>query len=234
MLIVLKKSELNSTGYMNSMKTTKISTNVGLGVIILVLIAISGFFLTKFVVNEMQVDEKQNLLMRANTIAVLLEPRLVTDLDGNESDLSKESYQELKNHMRAIRAANDDIRFVYIMGLNEYGQQFFYVDSEDPASFDYSAPGDLYLDATARDIMNHQLGITYADGPYTDSWGEWFSAYAPILDENDDVEGMLGLDIAAERVLLRISIVKKAIIMLFSLMFYITLLLVLRTQRIIK
>ncbi|MCA9353192.1 cache domain-containing protein [Patescibacteria group bacterium] len=214
--------------------TTKVSTNVGLGVIILILIAISGVFLTKFVVPEMKVDEKQNLLMRANTISILLKPELIQSLDGNESDLSKESYRELKKYMRALRAANDDIRFVYIMGLNEYDQQFFYVDSEDPASFDYSAPGDLYPDATQKDIINHQLGITYADGPYTDGWGEWFSAYAPVLDGDNNVVGMLGLDIGAERVLLRVSIVKKAIIMLFSLLFYITLLLVLRTQSLIK
>ena len=204
-----------------------------LGIIILVLIIVIAFLLTNYVRESMKKDEQENLLLRAGMIALMLDRDRVRDLDGNASDTEKPSYTSLKRTLEHVRALNSDSRFIYIMGLDEDDQQFFMVDSEPSNSPDFSGPGDLYLDATESDIYNHKAGISYTDGPYTDSWGEWFSAYAPILGKNKEVLGMVGIDVAAERMLLRINIVQQAIFVIFSLLFYITLLFVLTRRRIL-
>lgn len=182
----------------------------------------------------MRLDEENNLLLRAQMIAVMLDRDDVRSLDGNERDLDKPAYDRLKLLLQQVRALNTDSRFVYIMGLNDMDQQFFNVDSEPAGSEDYSAPGDLYLEATPIDISNHKAGIAYTDGPYTDSWGEWVSAYAPIIDNNQDILGLIGIDVAAERILLRINIVKQAILLIFGLLFYITLILILHRRRVLR
>jgi hypothetical protein len=42
--------------------------------------------------------------------------------------------------------------------------------------------------------------LTYHLVPYTDDWGEWVSAYAPIKDANGKVVGAMGVDYRAEYV----------------------------------
>ena len=198
------------------------------------MIAGTGLWLSQFVSEKMRLDEENNLLLRAQMIAVMLDRDDVRSLDGNERDLDKPAYDRLKLLLQQVRALNTDSRFVYIMGLNDMDQQFFNVDSEPAGSEDYSAPGDLYLEATPIDISNHKAGIAYTDGPYTDSWGEWVSAYAPIIDNNQDILGLIGIDVAAERILLRINIVKQAILLIFGLLFYITLILILHRRRVLR
>jgi hypothetical protein len=119
------------------------------------------------------------------------------------------------------------------MGLNG-DTQFFYVDSEDPSSPDYSHPGQVYPDADELDILNHKKGIAYTKGPYTDSWGSWFSATAPILSKDGTVLAMVGMDIKSEDVLLRIAIVKKATMIIGGLVFLSLLLLILFAENSLK
>ena len=202
--------------------------------LLLILIAGTGLWLSRFVGEKMRLDEENNLLLRAQMIAVMLDRDDVRALDGDERDLDKPAYDRLKLLLEEVRALNVDSRFIYIMGLNDKDQQFFNVDSEPADSEDYSAPGDLYLEATPLDIANHKAGIAYTDGPYTDSWGEWVSAYAPIFSSNQNVLGLVGIDVAAERIVLRIKIVKQAILLIFGLLFYITLVLILHRRRILR
>ncbi len=40
--------------------------------------------------------------------------------------------------------------------------------------------------------------VTHADGYYKDAWGVWYSAYVPILDRNNNLIAVLGLDIGVD------------------------------------
>lgn len=205
-----------------------------LGILFLTAILILGSFLTVTVGRSMKQDEESNLLLRAEMIAVMLNVDDVSDLSGNELDLEKESYGTIKSLLTEIRMLNMDTRFIYLMGLNDQQQQFFHVDSEPIVSEDYSGPGDLYLEATERDIRNHLGGIPYTDGPYIDSWGEWISAYAPIFDDEKNVVAFVGMDVTAEKILLRIRIVQQAIMLIFSLVFVVSLLFLMYARKIAR
>jgi sensor histidine kinase regulating citrate/malate metabolism len=182
-----------------------------------------------YVGKKTELDETNGLLVRAETIAATINPESIKSLSATLDDLNKPAYQDLKSVMTKLHAVNKDTRFVYVMGLAD-DKQFFYVDSEDPNSKDYSYPGQPYNDADAGDIANHKDGKAYTKGPYVDQWGRWFSAYAPIWDKDGHVVGLVGMDIAAENLLLRISIVKQAIMIISSLLFLSVLLLVIFAQ----
>ncbi len=141
-------------------------------------------------------DTKSSLERRTNTIAALVPYATIKSLDGNETDLEKPAYQELKQNLYDVRDANEDIRFVYVM--TQRGDDVtFAIDSEDPSSEDYSPPGQLY------DEDNGEIAQVYSNKystvlPITsDRWGSWLSAYSPIIADDGSVVGVLGLDVAA-------------------------------------
>jgi hypothetical protein len=103
----------------------------------------------------------------------------------------------MKSLFSQFREANPQIRFVYLMGYHpEVRTQFFYVDSEPVTSADYSPPGQLFADTRPTDIDHYLKGEPYTDGPYMDTWGEWISGYVPLHNQQGDVVGMVGVDIA--------------------------------------
>lgn len=204
-----------------------------LSVLLLIIIVGLGTWSTWYLGQKVELDERNGLLLRAQTIAGMLEADDIKTLAGDETDLENPTYQKLKATMVRVHEINKDTRFVYIMGLKN-DQQFFYVDSEDPSSEDYSYPGQPYDDALETDIYNHQNGIAYTNGPYTDAWGRWFSAYAPVFDENHTVVGLVGMDIEARQLLLRIKIVREGTIIISLLVFLTTIVLILFGKKSIK
>lgn len=174
------------------------------GIFAIALVVSIGLALMEYTLEIVDKSQRESLLFRAGTIALTLDPSSIQMLSGSAADLNTENYETLKRSLIEIRALNRDVRFVYILGLRN-NKQFFYVDSEDPSSADYSFPGQPYEDALPEDIANHKAGNSYTFGPYSDSWGEWVSAYAPIKTQDGKVVGMVGLDIAAEDIKLRLD-----------------------------
>ncbi len=186
------------------------------GLALCILLSFSIWSVT-YVSRTIEREERIDLVIRAGTIALLIDPADIRALNADESDLQNPVYQKLKNQLTRINdLSNLGTRFVYIMG-QENEKQFFYVDSEDPSSPDYSPPGQPYADASPTDILNYEHGIPYSKGSYTDAWGTWYTAYVPIIDASSTVVAMVGIDIPAETIDLRVSIVRTVSIMVLSL-----------------
>jgi sensor histidine kinase regulating citrate/malate metabolism len=177
-----------------------------------------GYVSTRYMAQKIEMDERSNLLVRAKTVAAIIETSDIKALSGTSTDTTKLEYIETKSVLEKVHKVNLDTRFVYILGLRDDGM-YFIADAEPSTSKDFSAPGDAYDDALESDIANFRDAVSYTKGPYTDAWGNWFSAYAPIISADGATIGMLALDIESEKLLLRISIVKQATIMVFSLLF---------------
>ncbi len=203
------------------------------GVFTLALVVSVGLVLMNYALESVDKSQRDSLVFRAGTIALTLDPVKIQSLAGNSGDLANPNYQSLKRDLIEIRALNKDVRFVYIMGLRN-NKQFFYVDSEDPSSGDYSYPGQPYDDALPEEIVNHKAGKSYVMGPYQDSWGEWVSAAAPIKGEDGKVVGMVGMDIAAEDIQLKLNGIRTIAILLItliSLSLIIVMIFALRTEK---
>jgi hypothetical protein len=167
--------------------------------VVTILITLAGIF-TTWKAGEM-VDDKQRekLLLRAENASILINENEVKKLSGTSSDLSLPEYQTLKGKMVALKNTNPDSRFFYLMGLKGESQMFFFVDSEDSISEDYSAPGDPFNEPTIQELVDFKNGISSTQGPVSDSWGTWVSAYAPIKDSSTgETIAVIGIDIDAK------------------------------------
>ncbi len=135
---------------------------------------------------------------RSQSIAAALGPSQIAQLNGDASDAGTAVYSGLKTTLAEVKAANPDARSVYIMGKRD-DQLFFYVDSEQPTSDQYSAAGEQYDDGTAEDSAIFNDGKAFVEGPTTDSYGSFISGIAPIFDEKShSVLAVVGIDIDSE------------------------------------
>lgn len=161
-------------------------------------ILLVGLFLMLHLGQKTKDDLKNSLLVRAQNAALFVDPSTIYSLKGNSNDLAKPEYQRLKEKLTALRKINPDVRFIYIMGYNG-ANLFFYVDSEDPLSDDYSPPGQKYPEATPEELIGYFSNSSYVVGPSEDRWGNWVTAYAPILDKTTGSRvAVVGVDLSAD------------------------------------
>lgn len=114
------------------------------------------------------------------------------------------AYNEIKNILQKIRDRGTDIQYIYTMRQNPQGQIILVVDAESNPT-QISHIGDVYTDASPFLKAN----FTTLDKPsvepnfYTDQWGTWLTGYAPFYGPDGTREGMLGMGIAASKVITR-------------------------------
>jgi diguanylate cyclase (GGDEF)-like protein/PAS domain S-box-containing protein len=142
---------------------------------------------------------EENLLTVAMTAAAGLDASHVARLRGDPQDVGGDSYTIIRHALVRYRDSNPLLRFVYLVRERD-GNVVFLADAEPPDSEDYSAPGDVYEEASDRMRVACTAGEAFVEGPLEDQWGTWVSGLAPVRDpRTGDVVGLLGLDIDAAR-----------------------------------
>ena len=114
---------------------------------------------------------------------------------------SDEYYQKLNSINLKIKDSDPDLVFVYTMRKNDEGI-YFVVDANRPGDEDISAFGEVYQEpgpALADNFDTMTQTIIEPDF-YTDEYGTFLSAYAPILSSTNENVGVLGIDINASKV----------------------------------
>ena len=162
---------------------------------------------------------REDLLREAHLLVQGLNKDRIKALTGTEVDLESPVYQRLKRQLAAVRESNEKIRFVYLMGLasEDHGQFkdgkgkgiFFFADSEPGGSPHESPPGSFFDESPPGLLDVFQRNAPAVEGPVTDRWGTWFSAWVPIHDSFTILPGttaqdgggspiaVLGMDVAA-------------------------------------
>jgi PAS domain S-box-containing protein len=171
----------------------------GLMAIALILTCVSGIVFYSFIVAYGVQNEEKSLLTRAITTAALIDASKVQALGGNQEDQKSSVYVYLRAQLKSLQSINTDLRFVYIMKLSN-NEVIFLVDAEPQSSEDYSAPGDVYDEASPKLLNIFKDKQPFIEGPITDEWGRWISAHAPIIDPvTEKIIAIIGLDIDASR-----------------------------------
>jgi len=164
-------------------------------------------------------SDKESLFTRANTIAQFITAKDVALLSGSEADLNNPTYTQLKDKLTAIRSVNPDVRFIYLNGIKN-NQVFFYADSENIDSPDYSPPGQQYGEAS---VLMKNLFEKKANGFEVtgDRWGMWASVFVPIVDdESGKVLAILGVDIPAKKYLTDILVYSLSALLFTALIIF--------------
>jgi PAS domain S-box-containing protein len=164
-----------------------------LGVLI---ILAGGFALISWTAQNEDIRLREALLTEARLAGVGINAEHVTALHGSESDLASPDYLVLKTQMAGFRDADSDIRFTYLIGRRDDGTYFFFVDSEQPGSEDYSPPGQEYPEVTVLIKRVFSAGRPLTAGPDSDRWGTWVSGVVPVTDPKTGTTiAVYGMDI---------------------------------------
>jgi putative methionine-R-sulfoxide reductase with GAF domain len=117
-------------------------------------------------------------------------------------------YQAIQSTLQRVRDISPDLTYVYTMraqpDLAPDGQVVFIVDAETNPE-EVSHLGDVYSELSTeqkRTIQTLDQPRTEEDF-YTDRWGTWLTAYAPIFGPGGRVDAVLGVDMAVEDVVNR-------------------------------
>jgi len=169
------------------------------GFIIICIVLIAGYFFNRSVVRYYEKSQRNDLLRLTATASASIDPLQLSALDGMPHDINKSHYDNIKAQLIKIKKLNKDARFVYLMG-RKAGKILFLVDAEPPDSEDYSAPGDIYEEASPRLFEIFSKMVPFVEGPFEDQWGEWVSGHAPIMDpQTGNVAAVIGIDISAKQ-----------------------------------
>ncbi len=158
-------------------------------------IAAGAFFLWQ---TAAQTDRKMRdeLLSRTRLAASMLNLDCIKSLAGSESDLESPAYLRIKEQLVAIRAAEANCRFSYLMGRRPDGLLFMYADSEAAGSKDESPPGQLYEEAAPEELQVFDAVVPLTMGPFDNRWGTWISAQVPLTDpQSGKLIAVFGMDI---------------------------------------
>ncbi len=98
---------------------------------VILLIGLSGWFFTNVVVRYGTNNERRNFLSRAETAASTFSPTFFEKLSGKPEDVKTDNHTLILAQLIRIRDINKDVRFDYLMRIEEQKKQLFMVKSSD-------------------------------------------------------------------------------------------------------
>jgi methyl-accepting chemotaxis protein len=172
--------------------------------------------------NKVREDIRQRLLNIVTITAIRLDGDLHATLQTPE-DMQKEAYRQMMAEGDEIIATDPDLIFSYTMRMNEQGQIYFVIDSRRADDTERDAIGTIYDEPseTLQAFFNAPDRPIVEEEIYTDKYGSVLSAFAPFYRADGSLEGIFGIDIAAEKVIaeeqavLRLILITTAITMVF-------------------
>ena len=134
---------------------------------------------------------QQRMLDIANCAAGSVNGETMKNL--TEDQVGSVSYNKIYDTLAVFRD-NVELEYVYCIKEAEPGHFIFTIDLDQvsPASY-----GDIAEDTEAR--RSAANGVAAVDEiPYTDQWGEFYSAYSPVLDADGKVVGIVAVDFSSD------------------------------------
>lgn len=134
---------------------------------------------------------RKNMLDISNTAAALLDGDVMAALTAD--DVGTPVFRDISDKLLVFQN-NVDIEFIYAVKEDGPGRFVFTVDPDpvDPGQF-----GEEIVVTNA--LIEAGKGKASVDSSaVADRWGNFYSAYSPILDSKEQVAGVVGVDFGAE------------------------------------
>ena len=157
-----------------------------------------GIGLLVFQTKSYDLDKRNSLLEHVKIIRSAINVDRILTLNANENDYTNPDYVRLKDQLTQISDSVHGIKYIYLMGINK--NIFFYVDTQ-PSSFGeagLAVPGEIYTEANSflSGLFTKKGEVIV--GPETDKWGTFVSGMASIVDKNDKVVAVVGIDVETD------------------------------------
>ena len=161
-------------------------------------IAIGGFFVTWAMTSLWDKEIKQEFIIETSVAALSVDPANIKSMTGTLSDLGSIQFQRLYEQQRMMSRADQTYRWTYLL-IQREGRLIILTDSEPAMSSERAAVME-YVDASPEISPVFNTGKPVVIGPYTDQWGRWVTALAPIMDTYaEKVVALQGIDMAADK-----------------------------------
>lgn len=165
---------------------------------LIVTIIIFTILLTWLVGFVTEREMRYALLLQTQIGANSVDVSYVKKLSGTPADLESPYYLKLKQQLANIKSVEENLYFVYLMGVKD-GKVFFYVDDRPDGHKEGSPPGSPYDEAPDEFSQVMQTAVPVVEGPSADSWGSFASGCAPIIDpESGEVIAIFAIDFATK------------------------------------
>lgn len=165
---------------------------------ILVSVFVTGWFVTQWRGSFADQNFRQEIMRLGTSLAQTINPERVKDLTFSPSDIYNESFLQLQRQMKSFGKNVEGIKGIYSVALRNsamiFGPENYAED--DPAA---SPPGTIYEKPDSRLWSVFSRGVPIVIGPFTDEYGTFVSAFAPVKDsKTGEVIMVIGIDVLAE------------------------------------
>lgn len=161
---------------------------------VLVVSLVAGWALTNYLGREGLREEEAAILAHARGAAAAVDTRSLSMLQGVHADGMTSSYLTIQRQLSAILAADPNDTFLYIMTGRDgkvvtmvEGTPVTYDDVEDP-------PGTVYAEASPELLAAVKQPHEFTEGPLSDKFGTWYTAFVPVKTPDGRALGLLGVD----------------------------------------
>lgn len=191
--------------------------------------AIVGVLASALAVSLSYLQARNHLFREKQNKLIALAANAALQINGDAhaqlqtaADMDTDIYRELQNKSFAIAATDPEILYVYTMRKNEAGEIYFVLDAghepgATPEEYKPVKIGTRYESPSEFLVENFDTlrAPTVETKFYTDEFGTYLTAYAPLYKSNGQVEGILGVDILAQDILAQQQDFFRTFILLF-------------------
>jgi class 3 adenylate cyclase len=137
----------------------------------------------------------------AGAAALVVDPAAHASLTKPE-DMDGLVYQGLRQRLLAVRHLSPDIHYLYTFRWTPGEPAPRFVLDTGTKGVDFSALGEAYqtMTPTLKRAFEKPYAVQVQPDFYTDEYGTFLSAFAPLVAADGTLEGVLGLDIDATQV----------------------------------
>ena len=169
---------------------------------ILAVVILNDILIYQFSYKSQFEGTRERLKVIAQTAALMVDPQKILDIPLYKEGAQTPSYALVTDQMKKIKAANPQIKFIYILTkIDATNSWKFIADADNGLTRGrWTLPGDNY-DAGRFPQLLVGFNTPSADKRIeSDEWGKTLSGYAPIRDRIGRPVAVLGVDISAEDV----------------------------------
>ncbi len=151
-----------------------------------ILVIAGGWFAINVLDNHETENRRELFRLRADSFALVLNAEKMSSLKDAGLNKTNPDFLFVKEQLKAILKINKDCRSCYLMQIRPDGKIIFISDADLSSPDDDALPGEVYDDAPAGLSKSLLENKPFVVGPYTDKWGEWVSAMAPVYAKNSE------------------------------------------------
>lgn len=138
---------------------------------------------------SMRVLIRERMLASAKTAAASIDGDVLASITHEDAKNNSENYQEVMATLRLF-FYHLDMKYIYAIKYLG-GKNFVFIADPDPIDPGKYGEQVVYTDALYR---ASQGTASVDETPFSDRWGDFYSAYSPIYDSEGNLAGIIGVD----------------------------------------